>query len=88
MIGRGYKNRFPKRWLGKRVKVQWLDPAGYVQSELSKVKPCPCITMGVLMKVNKEFIIVASSHYPQDAPDPTVAATAITKGCVTFINLI
>ena len=88
MIGRGYKNRFPKRWLGKRGKVQWLDPAGYVQSELSKVKPCPCITMGVLMKVNKEFIIVASSQYPEDEPDPTVDATAITKGCVTFINLI
>ena len=88
MIGRGYKNRFPKRWLGKRVKVQWLDPAGYVQSELSKVKPCPCITMGVLMKVNKEFIIVASSQYPEDELDPTVNATAITRGCVTFINLI
>ena len=40
------------------------------------------------MKVNKEFIIVASSQYPEDEPDPTVDATAITKGCVTFINLI
>ena len=70
------------------MKVQWLDPAGYVQSELSKVKPCICITIGVLMRVHKQFIIVASSQYPEDEKDPTVDATAITKGCVVFINLI
>jgi len=87
MAGRGYRNKFPKSWLGKRVKVQWLDPAGYVQEELSKVKPCPCVTFGVLLQVRKEFIIVASSQYPEDNKDPTVDATAITKGCVTFINL-
>jgi|GEM_PF-3335705 hypothetical protein len=87
MAGRGYRNKFPKSWLGKRVKVQWLDPAGYVQEELSKVKPCPCVTFGVLLQVRKEFIIVASSQYPDDNKDPTVDATAITKGCVTFINL-
>jgi len=88
MIGRGYRNKFPKRWIGKRVKVQWLDPAGYVQSELSKVKPCMCVTVGVLMRVHDQFIIVASSQYAEDDKDPTVDATAITKGCVVFINLI
>jgi len=88
MSGRGYRNKFPKSWVGKRVKVQWLDPAGYVQDELSKVKPFPCVTVGVLLKIHKQFIIVASSQYAEVEKDPTVDATAITKGCVTFINLI
>ena len=87
MAGRGYKNRFPKRGIGKRGTVQWLDPAGYVQSELSKVKPCLCVTLGVLLQVHDGFIVIASSQYADDEKDPIVDATAITKGCVVFINL-
>ena len=88
MGGRVFKNKFPKSWIGKRVEVEWLDPAGYVQSELSKVKPCPCVTSGILLKVYPEFVVIASSLYSEKEADPTVDATAITKGCVTRIRSI
>ena len=88
MVGRGYKNKFPKSWVGKRVKVQWLAPAGYVQDALSKVKPCPCVTSGILLKVYPEFVVIASSLYSEKEDDPIVDATAITKGCVTGVRSI
>lgn len=88
MGGKVFKSRFPKSWVGKRVEVEWLDPAGYVQSELSKVRPFMCVTSGVLVKVCKDYVVVASSLYKEDEPDPTVDATAITKGCVVRIKSI
>jgi hypothetical protein len=88
MAGKIFRKRVPKGWVGKRVEVEWLDPAGYVQSELSKVKPCPCITNGILMAIKPDYIIVCSGHYPEDEKDPTVDATAITKGCVTKISQV
>ena len=88
MGGRVFKKKFPKCWLGKRVVVEWLDPAGYVQSELSRVKPCPCVTSGILLKVYPEFVVIASSLYSEKEDDPIVDATAITKGCVTRIRSI
>lgn len=86
MAGRAYKNKIPKSWVGKKVEIEWLDPAGYVQCELSKVRPCTCITNGVLLSIEKEFIIVSSSQYPEDTADPIVDATAITTGCVSRIS--
>lgn len=86
MAGRGYRNRFPKTWVGKSVVVEWLDPAGYVQEPMSAVKPCPCVSRGVLAKVEKDFIVLVSGSYPDDEGDPTVDATAITAGCVTLIS--
>jgi len=88
MAGKVFKKRFPKCWVGKMVEVKWLDPAGYVQSELSKVKPYLCITNGILMAIKEDYIIVCSGHYPEDEKDPTVDATAITKGCVMKISQI
>jgi len=88
MGGKVFKRKFPKSWVGKRVEVEWLDPAGYVQSELSKVKPCPCVTNGILMVVKEDYIITCSGHYPDDEKDPIVDATAITKGCVTRISQV
>lgn len=86
MGGRVFKSRFPKSWVGKRVEVEWLDPAGYVQSELSKVKPCLCVTSGILSSINNDFVIITSSQYKDDDKDPIVDATAITKGCVMRIT--
>lgn len=88
MGGRVFKKKFPKCWLGKRVVVEWLDPAGYVQSELSKVKPCPCVTSGTLLKVYPDYVVIASSLYSEKEDDPIVDATAITKGCVTGVRSI
>ena len=88
MGGRTFRSKFPKSWVGKQVEVEWLDPAGYVQSELSKVKPCPCVTSGILLKIYPEFVVIASSLYSEKEADPTVDATAITKGCVTGIRSI
>jgi len=86
MAGRGYRNRIPKCWLGKSVVVDWLDPAGYVQELLSKVKPCPCVSRGILLKVEPDHIVVASGAYREDEGDPTVDAIAIAKGCITLMK--
>tara|TARA_R100000306_G_C4311048_1_gene110219 strand:- start:64 stop:330 length:267 start_codon:yes stop_codon:yes gene_type:complete len=86
MGGRVFKNKFPKGWIGKRVEVEWLDPAGYVQSELSKVKPCPCVTSGTLLRICPDYVVIASSLYSEKEADPTVDATAITRGCVIRIT--
>tara|TARA_B100001964_G_C14045587_1_gene514636 strand:+ start:535 stop:801 length:267 start_codon:yes stop_codon:yes gene_type:complete len=88
MAGKVFKNKFPKCWVGTRVEVQWLDPAGFVQSELSKVKPFICITNGILLAIKDDYIIMCSGHYPEDEKDPIVDATAITKGCVTRISRV
>ena len=86
MAGRGYRNRIPKCWMGRGVVVEWLDPAGYVQELLSKVKPCQCVSRGVLVRIEADYIVVASGQYPEDEGDPTVDATAITRGCITLIR--
>ena len=86
MGGRVFKNKFPKGWIGMRVEVEWLDPAGYVQSELSKVKPCPCVTSGTLLRICPDYVVIASSLYSEKEADPTVDATAITRGCVIRIT--
>lgn len=88
MAGKTFKKRFPKCWVGKRVEVEWLDPAGFVQSELSKVKPFLCITNGVLLSIKDNYVIVCSGRYPEDEKDPIVDATAITKGCVIRISQV
>tara|TARA_R110002020_G_scaffold111306_3_gene256926 strand:- start:3002 stop:3268 length:267 start_codon:yes stop_codon:yes gene_type:complete len=88
MAGKTFKKRFPKCWVGRRVEVEWLDPAGFVQSELSKVKPFICITNGILLAIEKDYIIVCSGHYPDDDKDPIVDATAITRGCVVRISQV
>tara|TARA_R100001086_G_C11698815_1_gene220779 strand:+ start:194 stop:469 length:276 start_codon:yes stop_codon:yes gene_type:complete len=88
MAGKTFKKRFPKSWVGKMVEVEWLDPAGYVQSELSRVKPCLCITNGILKSIRRDYIIVCSGYYPDDGKDPIVDATAITRGCVIKITLV
>jgi hypothetical protein len=68
--------------------VDWLDPAGYVQELLSKVKPCPCVSIGVLVRVEHDHIVVASGAYLEDDSDPTVDATAISRGCITLMRRV
>lgn len=72
--------------MGRGVVVEWLDPAGYVQESLSRVKPCRCVSRGVLVRVADDHIVVASGQYPEEEDDPTVDATAITRGCITLIR--
>ena len=47
--------------------VQWLDAAGYLMEDLKAAKPCVCITVGWVKKVEKDHIVLATSVYPDDA---------------------
>jgi hypothetical protein len=68
-----------KRWpkLGTRLRVEWVDCVGYINVPLSVVKPLPCWSEGVLVRQEKDYIVLASSQYYNEANDPTGDYTAI-----------
>ena len=77
-------NRIPK--IGTRVRVEWLDIVGGVNERLSRMTPQACWSEGVLVRVEPEFIVLASSQYLDDGRDPTGDYTAIVRGCITAIK--
>ena len=81
-----------KRWpkLGTRVHVEWSDIVAFINSPMSDAKPAPCWTEGVLVKNEKEFVVLASSQYSPDSSDESITGdyVALPKGVVVKVRRI
>ena len=72
--------------IGTRVRVEWNDIVGVVNDALSKAVPQACWSEGVLVRVEPEFLVLASSQFINDGNDPVGDYTAIVRGCITSIK--
>ena len=71
-----------------RVRVEWIDIVGVVNDALSKAVPQACWSEGVLVRVEPEFLVLASSQFINDGDDPADDYTAIVLGCIKSITSI
>ena len=78
--------KLPK--LGTRVHITWDDCAGYVNVPCSLVKPLPCWSEGILVRVEKDYIVLASSQYLNEGSDPTGDYTAIPAPWIKGVKVI
>ena len=62
--------RLPK--IGSRCRVQWNDICNYTNENLSAVKPAACWTDGILIKANKDMVVIMTSQYEDGSGDFTV----------------
>jgi hypothetical protein len=69
-----------KKLHGENVEITWLDPCGYINESLDDVKVEPCVSMGKLIHVDCEKIILQTSQYSNDPKCGDY--TAITVGCI------
>jgi hypothetical protein len=69
--------KLPKE--GSLVEAVWIDAVGYIGSDLSEAKPAMCKTIGRLMAVNGQSIVLATSLYEDGSGDFTV----LPKGMIT-----
>lgn len=72
--------RLPK--VGALVEVAWWDITGDINNRLSRFRPQRCITTGHLLRIEKDFIVIATSVYEGEGEDPTIDGCAIPLGCV------
>ena len=72
--------------IGTRVRVEWIDIVGVINDALSKAVPQACWSEGVLVRVEPEFLVLASSQFINDGSDPVGDYTAIVRGCITSIK--
>ncbi len=72
--------------IGTRVRVEWIDIVGVINDALSKAVPQACWSEGVLVRVEPEFLVLASSQFINDGSDPAGDYTAIVRGCITSIK--
>jgi hypothetical protein len=70
----------PKTWIGKRISVRWLDPCGFVNSELSQVDVAECVSEGTLISMDERKLILRTAVYPKDKSFGDW--TAITMGAI------
>ena len=56
----------PKTWIGKRIAVTWLDPCGFVNSELSEEDVAECVSEGTLVSMDEKKLILRTAVYPKD----------------------
>ena len=78
--------RIPK--VGRRVHVDWIDIIGLVNDGLSKATPAPCWSEGLLVRVEEDYIVLASSMYGELGDDPIGAYTVIVIGCIKQIRIL
>ena len=76
--------KMPK--VGALVRVEWVDIVGGINEPLSRVVPQSCWSIGVLIRLERDFIVLASSQFIDDGKDPTGDYTAIVRGCITSIK--
>ena len=55
--------RFKKKDLGKLAVVKWDDASGYTMEEMDSVGLAPCTTVGWVVQVEKNYVVLASSVY-------------------------
>jgi hypothetical protein len=72
--------RLPK--LNTLVEVTWWDIVGLINDRLSRLKPQRCVTTGRLLRVEAEYIVIATSIYEGEGEDPTIDGCAIPLGCI------
>jgi hypothetical protein len=72
---------------GSRVRVLWQDIVGYINQPLKDAKVADVWTEGKLVKVEAEFLVIATSQYIDDEPaDQTLGDyTAIPLGAVKSV---
>ena len=74
----------PKKWIGKIVAVTWLDPSGFINSDLSEVKLSPCVSIGTLICADDEKVVLRTAKYS----DSNVGDySVIVRGCCTDFRL-
>ena len=78
--------RIPK--LGRKVFVEWIDVVGLVNDTLSRAVPAPCWSEGLLVRVEEDFIVLASSMYSEMEDDPIGDYTVIVIGCIKRIRVL
>ncbi len=76
--------------LGTRLRVEWIDYAGYVNEPLRNSLPVKCWSEGILVRWEEDYFVLASSQYIDNEPAKDKAGdyTAIIKGGVTEIRVI
>ena len=74
--------RIPKRFLHSRISVWWMDPSGYINSELSEVKLSECVSEGTLVVLDKERLILRTSLYTgSQVGDYTIIHPSLVRKC-------
>jgi|TARA_Y100000310_G_C20701549_1_gene830415 hypothetical protein len=77
--------RVPKSWIGKIVAVTWLDPSGFINSELAEVKLSSCVSIGTLICADEKKVILRTAKYlDSDVGDYSI----ITRGCCTRFEVL
>jgi len=77
--------RIPSKYLTKRVAVNWIDPTGFINSDLKDVDVSECVSEGTLVSVNNRRLILRTAVYKDsDFGD----YSAISMGCVEKVTLL
>lgn len=76
--------RLPKE--GTLLEVTWWDIVGQINDRLSRLRPQRCTTTGHLLRIEKDYIVIATSVYEGEGEDPTIDGCAIPLGCVESVK--
>ena len=68
---------------GTRCRVEWVDICNFTNENLSAVKPAKCWTEGILIKANKEMVVIMTSQYEDSTGDFTVFPR---DSCITSVK--
>lgn len=74
--------RIPK--LGALICATWLDAVGYIGTSQSEAKPAKCNTVGWLVAVNDDHIVIATSIYDDGSGGDY---TVLPLGMITKIEV-
>ena len=77
--------RIPAKYLTKRVAVTWIDPTGFINSDLKDVDVSECVSEGTLVSVNERRLVLRTAVY-RDSEFGDYSA--ISMGCVEKCVLI
>ncbi len=59
---------------------------GEINGPMKKLKPQRCKTVGWLQRVEKDYIVIATSIYEGEGDDPTIDGCAIPIGCIESVK--
>jgi len=59
---------------------------GEINGPMKKLKPQRCKTVGWLQRVEKDYIVIATSIYEDEGDDPTIDGCAIPIGCIESVK--
>ncbi len=66
--------------------VSWWDIVGQINEPMRKLTPQRCKTVGWLQRVEKDYIVIATSIYEGEGDDPTIDGCAIPIGCIESVK--